>query len=123
MHSLTLHDTSLTIILLSINHQSTQYSLHLLPYRYVAEVIRLLKPTGRFICISRMSPEEVLPLLEQFDIDEPFYTPWLIEVQATLKPKEYVLPSSLYRMGGNYNPQYPHPGGNENPLLLFISCC
>jgi hypothetical protein len=83
-------------------------------------VIRLLKPTGRFICISRMSPEEVLPLLEQFDIDEPFYTPWLIEVQATLKPKEYVLPSSLYRMGGNYNPQYPHPGGNENPPSLSL---
>jgi hypothetical protein len=20
-------------------------------------------------------------------------------------------------MGGNYNPQYPHPGGNENPPL------
>ena len=28
-------------------------------------------------------------MLEQFDIDEPYYTPWLIEVQALLKPKEY----------------------------------
>ena len=25
----------------------------------------------------------------QFDIDEPFYTPWLIEVQAIIKPKQY----------------------------------
>jgi hypothetical protein len=36
LHSLTPHDTSLTIIPLSINHQSTQYSHYLLQhYRYV----------------------------------------------------------------------------------------
>ena len=55
--------------------------------QYVNEVIRILSPTGVFIVISRMNPEEALPMLEQFDIDEPYYTPWLIEVQAMLKPK------------------------------------
>lgn len=71
--------------------------------QYVNEVIRLLKEEGVFICISRLNPEEALPMLEQFDIDEPYYTPWLIEVQALLKPKQYekeVLdpddPDSLY---------------------------
>ena len=41
--------------------------------------------------------------LEQYDIDEPFYTPWVIEVQALPKPREvedqeYDLddPDSLY---------------------------
>ena len=53
--------------------------------QYVNEVIRILSPTGVFIVISRMNPEEALPMLEQFDIDEPYYTPWLIEVQAMLK--------------------------------------
>ena len=57
--------------------------------QYVNEVIRILSPTGTFICISSLTPEECLPLLEQFDIDEPFYTPWLIEVQGTLKPKMF----------------------------------
>jgi SAM-dependent methyltransferase len=71
--------------------------------QYVNEVIRILSPTGVFIVVSRMNPEEALPILEQFDIDEPYYTPWLIEVQAMLKPKEFegeVLdpddPDSLY---------------------------
>ena len=57
--------------------------------QYVNEVIRLLSPTGVFVCISRLTPEDALPMLEQFDIDEPYYTPWLIEVQGVLKPKEY----------------------------------
>jgi SAM-dependent methyltransferase len=57
--------------------------------QYVNEVIRILSPTGVFIVISRMIPEEALPMLEQFDIEEPYYTPWLIEVQAMLKPKEF----------------------------------
>ncbi len=36
LHSLTRHDTSLTIIFPSLNHQSTQYSHHLLPHRYAS---------------------------------------------------------------------------------------
>ena len=57
--------------------------------QYVNEVIRLLTPSGVFIVISYMPPEDCLPMLEQFDIDEPYYTPWLIEVQAMLKPKQF----------------------------------
>ncbi len=57
--------------------------------QYVNEVIRLLSRTGVFIVVSYMAPELCLPMLEQFDIDEPYYTPWLIEVQAMLKPAQY----------------------------------
>jgi len=57
--------------------------------QYVNEVIRLLSPSGVFIVVSYMPPEECLPMLEQFDIDEPYYTPWLIEVQAMLKPPQF----------------------------------
>jgi len=56
--------------------------------QYVNEVERLLDPeSGVFIVISHANPEEMLPLLEQYDLDEPFYTPWYIEVQAVLKPQ------------------------------------
>jgi ubiquinone/menaquinone biosynthesis C-methylase UbiE len=54
--------------------------------QYIQEVMRLLCNTGCFIIISYMPPEDALPLLEQFDIDEPHYTPWLIEVQGVVKP-------------------------------------
>ncbi len=57
--------------------------------QYVNEVIRLLSAEGVFIVISYLPPEDCLPLLEQFDIDEPYYTPWLIEVQAVLKPPQF----------------------------------
>jgi len=57
--------------------------------QYVNEVIRLLTAEGVFIVISYMPPEDCLPMLEQFDIDEPYYTPWLIEVQAMMKPKAF----------------------------------
>lgn len=57
--------------------------------QYVNEVIRLLTAEGVFIVISYMPPEDCLPMLEQFDIDEPYYTPWLIEVQAMVKPKAF----------------------------------
>lgn len=56
--------------------------------QYINEVERLLDPeSGVFIFISHSNPEEMLPLLEQYDIDEPHYTPWYIEVQAVLKPQ------------------------------------
>jgi EEF1A lysine methyltransferase 4 len=57
--------------------------------QYINEVIRLLSPEGVFFVVSYMPPEDCLPMLEQFDIDEPYYTPWIIEVQAMLKPKQF----------------------------------
>jgi hypothetical protein len=57
--------------------------------QYLFEVERLLDDTGVFIVISYGNPEVRLPMMEQFDIDAPHYTPWKIEVQALLKPKEF----------------------------------
>lgn len=56
--------------------------------QYVNEVDRLLDDTGVFIVISYGNPEQRLQFLEQYDIDLPHFTPWVIEVQALLKPKE-----------------------------------
>jgi hypothetical protein len=50
--------------------------------QYIYEVEHLLVDDGVFIIISHGNPEEILPFLEQYDIDEPYYTPWLIDVQA-----------------------------------------
>ena len=58
--------------------------------QYVSEVERLLDPEGGvFIIISHSNPEDMLPLLEQYDVSEPFYTPWYIEVQAVLKQQQF----------------------------------
>mmetsp|Transcript_31749 Transcript_31749/g.53555 ORF Transcript_31749/g.53555 Transcript_31749/m.53555 type:complete len:305 (-) Transcript_31749:172-1086(-) len=57
--------------------------------QYLFEAERLLEDTGVMIIISYGNPEVRLPLLEQYDIDVPHYTPWKIEVQALLKPKEF----------------------------------
>eukprot|EP00598_Pedospumella_elongata_P010213 CAMPEP_0184989994 /NCGR_PEP_ID=MMETSP1098-20130426/30608_1 /TAXON_ID=89044 /ORGANISM="Spumella elongata, Strain CCAP 955/1" /LENGTH=278 /DNA_ID=CAMNT_0027515111 /DNA_START=36 /DNA_END=868 /DNA_ORIENTATION=- len=57
--------------------------------QYVYEAERLLNDTGVFIIISYGNPEQRLPFLEQHDIDVPRYTPWMVEVQALLKPKEF----------------------------------
>ncbi len=43
---------------------------------YIIEVERLLSRTGIFILVSHGSPEDRLHFLEQFDLDEPYYTPW-----------------------------------------------
>eukprot|EP01038_Epipyxis_sp_PR26KG_P014093 gene14093-18912_t len=56
--------------------------------QYVLEVERLLDDNGVFIVISYGNPEQRLLFLEQYDIDEPFFTPWIIEVQAVMKPNE-----------------------------------
>lgn len=56
---------------------------------YVVEVERLLSNTGVFIVVSHGNPEQRLPYLEQYDIDEPHYTPWVVEVQALQKPLQY----------------------------------
>jgi hypothetical protein len=48
--------------------------------QYVFEVDRLLTDDGVFIVISYGNPEQRLHYLEQYDIDEPYYTPWYIEV-------------------------------------------
>lgn len=55
------------------------------PFWHVFQVERLLKDDGVFICISYGSPEQRLQYLEQYDIDEPYYLPWMVEVQAVCK--------------------------------------
>jgi hypothetical protein len=55
--------------------------------QYVNEVERILdNNSGVFVVVSHSGPEDMLPFLEQYDIDEPFYTPWYVDVQAVLKP-------------------------------------
>jgi hypothetical protein len=51
----------------------------------IQKVERILNDGGVFIVISHGNPELNLPFLEQFDIDEPNFTPWQIEVQAVCK--------------------------------------
>lgn len=58
---------------------------HITIAQYLYEVERLLHDEGVFIVISHGSPEQRLPLLEQYDIDEPQFTPWVIEVQGLSK--------------------------------------
>lgn len=53
--------------------------------QYIFEVERLLTDDGIFICISHGNPELILPHIDQFDIEEPTFTPWAIEVQAVCK--------------------------------------
>jgi hypothetical protein len=43
---------------------------------YIIEIERLLKDTGVFIVVSHGNPDERLHFLEQYDIDELYYTPW-----------------------------------------------
>jgi len=57
--------------------------------QYINEVERILTDIGVFIIISYGNPQQRLQFLEQHDLDEPYYTPWTIEVQALLKPKEF----------------------------------
>lgn len=49
---------------------------------YINEVDRILLDTGVFILISHSNPEEVLPYLEQYDIDQPNCSTWIVDVQA-----------------------------------------
>lgn len=72
-------------------------------YYNVLQVERLLKDDGVFLLVSHGNPEYRLTYLEQFDIEEPFFTPWLIEVQAVEKPLAFELeeldpddPDSMY---------------------------
>lgn len=53
--------------------------------QYVHEMERILTDTGVFVVISHNNPSKVLPYLEQHDIEEPHYTPWLVEVNAVGK--------------------------------------
>lgn len=57
--------------------------------QYLFEVERLLDDEGVFIIISHGTPEQRLPMLEQYDIEEPHFTPWVVEVQALLKPRDH----------------------------------
>jgi len=47
---------------------------------YIIEAERLIKDTGVFIVVSHGNPDDRLHFLEQYDIDEPYYTPWEVEV-------------------------------------------
>jgi len=53
--------------------------------QYVNEIERILDDKGVFIIISCGNPEQRLLYLEQYDIDEPYFTPWIIEVIAVGK--------------------------------------
>ena len=73
--------------------------------QYIIEVERLLNENGKFIVISNGLPEDRLKFLEQHDIDEPNFTPWTMDVQAVVKPKQFAKevmdpdnPESLYFM-------------------------
>jgi hypothetical protein len=57
--------------------------------QYIIEVERILKEKGVFFLVSHGNPEQRLQYLEQFDADEPHYTPWNIEVEAVLKPRQF----------------------------------
>ena len=50
--------------------------------QYINEVERILTDTGIFILISHSNPNDMLQYLEQYDIDEPYFSPWYIEVNA-----------------------------------------
>jgi hypothetical protein len=52
---------------------------------YTVQVERILTEIGVFIIISYGNPQQRLHFLEQHDLDEPYYTPWTIEVQALCK--------------------------------------
>lgn len=71
--------------------------------QYIYEVERMLTSNGIFLLISHGSPDTRLHLLEQYDIEEPYFTPWVIEVQAIQKPEMFIGeeldstdPSSMY---------------------------
>jgi SAM-dependent methyltransferase len=54
-------------------------------FKRTRQVERLLDETGVFIIVSFGNPEQRLPHIEQYDIDEPHFTPWVVEVQAVRK--------------------------------------
>ena len=58
---------------------------HIHVQQYVDEIERIFTSTGVFIVISRGNPEERLQFLEQYDLELPNYTPWLVEVQGVGK--------------------------------------
>lgn len=49
----------------------------------------MLTASGVFLLVSHGAPDTRLHLLEQHDIDEPYFTPWVIEVQAIRKYIKY----------------------------------
>lgn len=53
--------------------------------QYIWEVDRILNDDGVFIFVSYGNPEQRLHYIEQYDIDEPYFTPWVVEVQAVCK--------------------------------------
>ena len=57
--------------------------------QYLMEVDRLLNDSGVFFLVTHGLPEERINYLEQYDLAEPGYTPWFVDVQAVGKPKQY----------------------------------
>lgn len=57
--------------------------------QYIIECDRLLNDNGVLIIISHGNPEQRLLYLEQYDVDEPHFTTWFVEVQAVVKPKAF----------------------------------
>jgi hypothetical protein len=71
--------------------------------------------THRYSPSARRQQQQQLEEINSFEKDrDRIEVQWQnIEVRThKLMRDRYVPPS-----GGNYNPQYPHPGGNENPSL------
>ncbi len=67
------------------------------------QVDRLLDDEGVFIIISHGNPEQRLPFLEQFDIEEPNFTPWVIEVQAVCKSISLLLLCLILKINDDDN--------------------
>jgi len=60
---------------------------------YLAEVARLLTPTGKFICISHGPPEQRLRDLENHDDSSKAFLPWKVSVRAL--PKQTIQPFTM----------------------------
>jgi len=56
---------------------------------YIFEIDRLLSDDGVFFLVSYGNPDDRLKYLEQYDIEEPYFTTWYIEVRALEVPLEY----------------------------------
>ena len=46
------------------------------------QIDRLLSDDGVFFLVSYGNPDDRLKYLEQYDIEEPYFTTWYIEVRA-----------------------------------------
>lgn len=56
---------------------------------YIFEIDRMLTNDGVFFLVTYGNPDDRLRFLEQYDIEEPYFTPWFVEVRAFEVPLEY----------------------------------